>query len=125
MYSLIIFSEVTKKFDGQGWASNGPNLVTRVIKRSCDNRLNLKNTSVQRCGNFSILPRSKCYAIHYTNWAEFFEADKFQSVKAQIAESYFVHWWNQMSKNRKFEKGSKTALDYLFKRFCPLVYKTM
>ncbi|KAG5674653.1 hypothetical protein PVAND_004607 [Polypedilum vanderplanki] len=114
--------DLIANFDGNVWGKNGPELLTRVIKKMCN--ISYFN-STQKCKNFTILETEKCYGIGWEEWVKFFEPHKLDSVRRHTKNSYYVHLWNKFSKTRKLEKNSTAGLNEILRKFCPRVYKSL
>lgn len=114
--------DLARNFDGSIWGMNGPELLTRVIKKMC----NISYfRSTQKCKNFTILETEKCYGVGWGEWEKFFEPHSLDYVRKRTEGSYFVHLWNKFSKTRKLEKTSDAALNEIVRKFCPRIYESL
>lgn len=117
-------SDFIANYNGSVWGWNGPNLVTRVLRRICNEDLQTGADEIHReiqCKNFTIFPPQKCYEIHFTELAYFFRTKLSKVAMERISKSYFVHTWNSMSKEIKLQKSSTAAYIKLAEQFCPSV----
>jgi hypothetical protein len=109
---------------------SGPFLLTKVLKDFC-NDIKRVDGIENKCGNFTILPISKCFPINYGGWRKVFEDNEKDFVLKTLNETgaYFLHVWNKMQDFDKttFELSfdSDSAYIYLAKKHCPKVYQTV
>lgn len=108
-------------FSGEKWGNNGPGVITRVLNRICETNNTLLMTE-ERCHGFNVLPQSKCYAVPYKQWADFFNRTLTKDVLEAVRESVIVHFWNKFSIKRMVKVGDDSAYDKLAKEYCPRVY---
>lgn len=113
------FRDFIANFDGTKWGQNGPEVITRVLKKLCK----FATLSV-KCKNFNILPLEDCYAIGFDEWKMFFNESFTNEVKSRTRDSHFIHLWNKFSSNYKVKLNSKVAFLDLAAKFCPKVFKT-
>ncbi|CAG0922852.1 unnamed protein product [Notodromas monacha] len=115
-------NELSAKFNPYKWGSNGPYLLTRVIRTFCNfNATNLLKPGY--CKGIRILDISAFYPVLPTTWQLLFSHD--QNISASILkeaeQSYTMHYWNNMSKDTPIEVGTPQALGVLAAKHCPLV----
>jgi lactosylceramide 4-alpha-galactosyltransferase len=122
MLLRLFCRDLIENFDGEIWGKNGPELLTRVLKKMC----NIASfNSTQKCKNFTILATEKCYGVSWEEWQKFFEPHSLDYVRRHTKDSFFVHLWNKFSKARKLEKTSTAALNEIVRQFCPRVYESL
>lgn len=96
--------EFAETFDGNKWGHNGPYLVSRVVKR-VENRPGY---------NFTILPPTAFYPVHWNNIGGLFKMPENRAVSRWVDSkllqlsggTYGVHLWNKQSSGLKIEEGS-------------------
>lgn len=111
-------------FSGVKWGNNGPGVITRVLETICATS-NTTLMTPKRCHGFNVLPPSKCYAVPFRKWEEFFDTKDSKHVLEKLRESLIVHFWNKFSIQRKVRVGDGSAYDVLAKQFCPRVYSVV
>lgn len=101
-------------------------MITKSIQAFCPNITIVEENETQ-CGNFIILPSSKCYPIYYKKWKQIFQKGHKYYVLGTIEESksYCFHVWNA---ERKFdEDDEKLKPDSIYmelaKKYCPKVHE--
>lgn len=110
--------EFAETYDPHGWATNGPQLITRVLKKLC-NVTDLKKIPVER---FKIFPREVFWAVSYRNATDFFDPKKIKGLDNQTKNSYVIHVFNHITKDTKSKIGSKSLYDVMSKEHCPVTY---
>lgn len=102
-------------------------MLTKALKYFCNDTTFNVNEKI-KCGNFTILNRDKCYAIHYSQSNVFYEPKQKNYVLDLFnkTDPYFIHLWSKMEdglkSKRKNLKG--TAYEYLSSNYCPKISKT-
>lgn len=119
--SYVIFRDFIENFDGTKWGYNGPEVITRVLRKHCNFE---SPTATRKCKEFNILPKEECYAIGFDEWQIFFNESSRNEVKLRTKDSHFIHLWNKFSSNYKIKTDSNAAFIDLARKFCPKVYKT-
>lgn len=108
-------------FSGTAWGNNGPGVITRVLEKICSTS-NTTRMTRDRCHGFDVLPPSKCYAVPFRKWEQFFDVQATGKVLEMVKESVIVHFWNKFSIKRRVRVGDGSAYDLLAKEYCPLIY---
>lgn len=117
--SFTLLSDLIEHFDGASWAMNGPDVMTRVLKKLCK----VESSQItEKCENFNLLPREKCYAIGWKEWKKFFKDESAEEVKRRTQNSSYIHLWNKYSSNYRLKIDSGAAFVKLAEAFCPRVY---
>jgi Alpha 1,4-glycosyltransferase conserved region len=109
-------------FDGSSWPSNGPDAVTRVLKKIC--RTSGTNIT-DDCEHFNLLPISQCYAIAWEEAKKLFTADYAEEVEMRTRDSHFVHLWNKVSWSYRVRVESESAIISLAQSYCPRVLSSL
>lgn len=78
--------------------------------------------TAQQCQGFNVLPESKCYAIGYPSWNQFFNPQDSEYVLKMLNDCLIAHVWNKFSITRNVTVGDGCAYDVLAKNYCPKVY---
>ena len=106
-------------YRGGIWGHHGPAVVTRIFK---DKYCREDTDEVARCDrNVTVLPHSAAYAIPYTDWRAFFDADETSLVLERLTDSFAAHYWNAML--RRQDDGVRVSADHALFRLaevhCP------
>jgi hypothetical protein len=124
------FRTLARDYNPQSWTGNGPEMLTSTIRSFCDNKDILQN-NYTTCDNFTAIPCTKCYPLHFRNWEYFYE-EKYRDDVLDILTkegSYFVHVWNKMHSwagdKYKLAFNANTAYVQLAKVYCPKSYETI
>lgn len=117
--------ELANNFNGSVWNSNGPALLTRVIRRWCHlNESELLDT-FKECSPLKILPANSFLPVHWHHQTYYFKPFRLKWVLAALKDSYAAHIYSHMNSKKKVLKGSRVAYDVLARQHCPRVYETM
>lgn len=102
-------------FDGDVWSSNGPDVLSRVMK-------NFFGSDTLKYYDIQLLPHESCYAIGWSEWKKFFREDDIDEVMNTTLNSFFIHLWNNLSSNHRVKHDSKSAFMLLAGQYCPTVF---
>lgn len=119
--SEIFIKSLIENFDGREFVTNGPVLLTSVLRKLCQVIDLTKMTDLKDCQGFHVLKREFCYPIIADEWKLLWDENKVEDVMDQVKNSLVVHFWNSRSKHKKLKKSSKAAYISLAKQFCPKV----
>ncbi|XP_017848289.1 lactosylceramide 4-alpha-galactosyltransferase-like [Drosophila busckii] len=115
--------DLEQNFNGQGWGTNGPGVITRVSQNVCDTfELTEMLNNRERCRGFQIYEPSVFYPVASPLWLDYFEPAKLSLTLERTAAAYTAHMWNTFSKNKLMAIGSGSAYDKLAQQHCPKVY---
>ena len=115
--------EMSAKFDGGDWGSNGPMLVSRVLMRMCGVS-SVEDFNPERCLGVIALPTVNFYPVPWRSWRRLFDPKMTEEVLKEVEESYCVHIWGRHSKSAPFPKaGIENAYATLAARHCPVTYR--
>lgn len=120
----MLMKEFAETYDPMGFASNGPGLVTRIVKQLCGIENMARIMLRKSCEGFSFLKPEQCYAVGYGEWPNFMtnnDSVVVNYVMNQVKESLAVHFWNRLSKNTILETHSSAPYIQLARQFCPRV----
>ncbi|XP_072331050.1 lactosylceramide 4-alpha-galactosyltransferase-like [Scyliorhinus torazame] len=118
--------DYVRNYDGGTWGSQGPALVSRVLKRWCQSN-ELGPFFNLECKGISYLPPKHFYPISYTNWESYFQHWRKSDIKSFFAETKGVHVWNykNVGQQKQVTSGSGTLIEYFFSKYCPTTYKSL
>ncbi|XP_048405265.1 lactosylceramide 4-alpha-galactosyltransferase-like [Stegostoma tigrinum] len=114
--------DFAEHFNAWIWGHQGPQLVTRVLKKWCQKRSVAK---IQQCKGVSVLPPEAFYPIPWQDWKKYFKVMSRSEAQRLLKNSYAVHIWNKMSHGTSFSRGSKVMIDQLCSVYCPISYQVM
>ncbi|XP_037681078.1 alpha-1,4-N-acetylglucosaminyltransferase [Choloepus didactylus] len=104
------------------WGNQGPGLMTRVLKVWCKLR-DFQEVSDLRCQNLSFLHPQRFYPISYPEWRRYY---KVWDTEPSFNNSYALHLWNYMNRERKaVVRGSNTLVENLYRKHCPRTYSDL
>lgn len=118
-----MMKELVDEFDGDEFVTNGPEMITNVLKKLCNAKSVKEIMKRQHCEDFHILETELCYEVPYAEAEKFFHSQYTKEVMNRTKESLTVHFWNYISKTIILKKKSSAAYILKAKEFCPRVYK--
>lgn len=110
-------------FDGVAWANNGPDLLTRILKKQCQTTV-IAEMSSEKCNGFRVLPVSSCYKVNYNNYTMLFNETLTNEILESLQSSIITHIWNKLNESTRLLVSSSAAYIQLAKRHCPKVFAT-
>lgn len=121
LFCYFICSEFATNYTNNKWAFNGPELITRVMRKRC-NVYDLLKMTREQCDGFHAFPQDRFYALCGYQWREYFEKNYLYSTLNRTKDAYGVHFWNNLSKNQPFYMRGGDAYDKFAKENCPKMY---
>ncbi|XP_028141312.2 lactosylceramide 4-alpha-galactosyltransferase [Diabrotica virgifera virgifera] len=112
--------DLRQSFDGNAWATNGPGVITRVLKKHC-NVTQASDWVDKKCVGVTIYPASTFFAIPYQSNELFFDKNFLPLVKDQTKDSYIFHAWNKLSEGHKISVKTDVPYLYFARRYCTKV----
>jgi hypothetical protein len=131
--------EFANNYNADGWATNGPILITKMIKKFCNFKedfpifyrkliLNINNErsqlDINRC-NITIFPENYFYPINWASDWILFEKNKTDQLRSFIKETYSLHYFGKVSSSKKIDLFGNSILDSEARKKCPVTYKQM
>ncbi|XP_025026115.1 alpha-1,4-N-acetylglucosaminyltransferase isoform X2 [Python bivittatus] len=115
--------DFVQNYNGDIWGNQGPDLVTRILKKLC-NLTDFEKVEDHICSNISFLHPQRFYPIPYEAWTKYYEV---WTSKPEFNHSYAVHLWNFMNQKEKknVTVGSNTLVENLFRTYCPSTYRSL
>ncbi|CAG9830875.1 unnamed protein product [Diabrotica balteata] len=107
-------------FDGNAWATNGPGVITRVLKKHC-NVTQPTDWLDRKCEGVTIYPASTFFAIPYQSNEYFFDKNSLSLVKNETKDSYIFHAWNKLTVGRKISVKTNVPYLYFARKYCTKV----
>lgn len=117
--------ELEQHFNGRKWNSNGPALLTNVLRKMCGLNKTEPVESFESCSPMKILSKNLFLPIDWKWNSILFNSKKVNQVLKAANESYSVHIYNHLNYKRKIKKGSNVPYEVLAKQYCPRVYEAM
>ncbi|XP_074067691.1 alpha-1,4-N-acetylglucosaminyltransferase [Macrotis lagotis] len=109
-------------YNGNIWGNQGPELMTRMLRLSC-NLTDFQKIKDLKCPNLSFLHPQRFYPISYKEWTRYYEV---WDVEPSFNDSYALHLWNYMNQDKKAViSGSNTLAENLYQKYCPITYKNL
>lgn len=115
-------------FQGDQWGSNGPDLVTRVVRQACaaENAAMAEElSSLVACQRFRVYGSETFYAIPYVDWERLFNGTETERVLKAVNGSMAVHMHNKMSADQMVKLGEGSTYERMALEFCPAVMATV
>jgi lactosylceramide 4-alpha-galactosyltransferase len=124
--SEIFIDNLVKNFNGTVWGSNGPLLISRVLRDLCKTNETSKMIEKKSCEGFHVLPNFLCYPFSGYGWGNLFNESLADTSMKKINEkdSMVVHFWNKLTKHVSLSVNSNCTYVKLAKQFCPKVIET-
>ncbi len=131
--------EFANNYNAVGWASNGPELIKKMIKKFCnlkedfpfffrklilDNNKERNQLDIERC-NITIFPENYFYPINWASAGILFKKNKTDQLKSFIKETYSLHHYGKVSSFNKIDLYGNSILYSEARKKCPVTYKQM
>lgn len=123
--SSLFMEALVKNFDGENFASNGPVMITDVLKGLCAVENVTQMVMKSDCNGFHVLPSDNCYSVPYNWWEDLMTEDNADQVMSRINDSIVVHFWNNLSHGKLVSVTSQAPYAQLARKFCPKVIKNV
>lgn len=114
----VSLEDLSDKYKGDSWTGNGPDITTTLAKRLC-NTGDVSKMAGQTCKDFQIYPSNTFYPISWQDWESYFNPDKMDHVMEKIKDSYVVHVWNKLSKDKRVHLYEESPYLKLAREYCP------
>lgn len=108
-------------FSIENWASNGPVLVTNVMKEFCNVTKTL-SLNTEKCRGIKILKRETFLPIEYKNHLDYFTPAKAKKTMWVLKNSYTAHIFNHLNHELKLKTNSQAAYVQLAEKYCPRTF---
>lgn len=118
---MNFITEFVRNYDGLNFVSNGPVLLTRVLKRICKNDNMDEIVANKSCQGFHVLNETACYKVRYSDWPKLMDEKHGDEIVKFVNESLVIHLWNHSTRDVKLKMTSNSAYIKLARRFCPRV----
>lgn len=129
------------------WGANGPDALTRSLKKICNVNEVIK-MKPEICWGFNVLPKRVLYPIYWQEWNWLFDPNLLNETLRITKDAVAVHFWNKLSSSTPILKNFKnktmievyteimtknshisnpfgeTAYGVIAKKHCPLVYSS-
>lgn len=120
----LFIEKFEKHFSAKYFVSNGPVLVTRVIKKLCKTDNLDEIIRMKTCKGFNILNTNQCYEVQYSQWRQFMNQKYNKEIMSRVNDSLVVHFWNHESKKIILDSDSDAPYIKLAHQFCPNVIES-
>nr|XP_014339662.1 PREDICTED: lactosylceramide 4-alpha-galactosyltransferase-like [Latimeria chalumnae]XP_014339663.1 PREDICTED: lactosylceramide 4-alpha-galactosyltransferase-like [Latimeria chalumnae] len=117
----LCLQNFVEKYHGAVWGHQGPNLLTRVLKKWCGIK------RLRSCNGVTVMKKRVFYPITFRFWKKYFSTNSSSIFKKLQKYSYTAHIWNKMStgSGTPLKIGSNVLLEQLFSNYCPSTYEFM
>ncbi|XP_062552069.1 lactosylceramide 4-alpha-galactosyltransferase-like [Armigeres subalbatus] len=123
MVAEALLTDLAENFNGLVWAANGPELVTRVMRKFC-NVTDVWDMTRETCGGqMSVLEPETFFQITYPHHTWYFEEQHTEEAMEKVAGRILTHLWNKLTSGIQLRKDSPVAYIKLAKAYCPFVIK--
>lgn len=93
--------------------------MTKVVRANCEFEESVIDKPF-KCGNLTIFPKIKAYELGFEyERMDIFNETLTNKTLARLKDSYFVHLWNNLTKNVKVFTNITSAYITLAKELCP------
>ncbi|XP_067897463.1 alpha-1,4-N-acetylglucosaminyltransferase-like [Heterodontus francisci] len=125
-FLLDCMEDFVANYIGHVWGYQGPQLITRVLKRWCKSN-NPADFTGKGCDGISLWVTRRFYPILYSSWESYYVPWKKENIESFFSGTYGAHVWNYMnsSMKRKIIAGSRSLLEYFFQLYCPTTYRNL
>ncbi|XP_028138147.2 lactosylceramide 4-alpha-galactosyltransferase [Diabrotica virgifera virgifera] len=113
-------NRLKNKFNGQVWGSNGPVIVSSVMKESCNVTI-ASEMLTKNCTGLTMYPMETFYPIPYSLWRKYFREEDFNEVINKTKNTYVLHTWNKLSEGERIPLNKNPAYLHFAKLRCPKV----
>lgn len=112
------------EFNANSWASNGPSLVTRVMKRICKAK-NTPQMNTESSNGIRILSKPAFLPVDYSNHKWYFNPAIGEKVVRKMKKAYTAHIFNHKNSKIQLRASERSAYVLLAEQYCPNVYKNL
>ncbi|XP_066983360.1 lactosylceramide 4-alpha-galactosyltransferase-like [Macrobrachium rosenbergii] len=120
----MLMEYLKENFKGNVWGHNGPEAITRVMKKLCKGASFSKIASNEEgCQNMSLLTARHFYPVPFQQHKTFMLEREETDLEKLFKDSYVLHFWNKLTKKDPITVGSKSILETAAKKFCPVTYR--
>ena len=118
---ICISRDLLKNFDAWDFTSNGPNIITRVMKDICSTEDRTLWTRRQ-CNGATVQPKEKVVPLEWADYMLYFEPKDLSKTLDIVKNSTAIHLWSDRSRNIWNKVGFHNAYQVLAEKHCPSVY---
>ncbi|XP_038671661.1 alpha-1,4-N-acetylglucosaminyltransferase-like isoform X3 [Scyliorhinus canicula] len=126
-FVLECMKDFVANYIGHIWGQQGPQLITRVLRRWCKFN-DTDKLAVEECNGITVCNKRRFAPIPYQNWTRYFDSWKKEDIESVFSGTYGAHVWNYMNTNsgmtRKVIAGSGSLIEHFFQMYCPTTYRS-
>lgn len=117
---------LARKFNGKGWGSNGPKLITKVMGDICMTKMAM-NMNKNRCQGMSFLLNKQLIPVRHFDHKLYFDPNNTMSVLKRIRryQAFTAHLFHHKTKDIELTKDSICAYTELAKKHCPKTFSAV
>lgn len=121
-YARQCVMDLRHNFDGNDWGTNGPGVITRLMRGLCDTEKAIEMIG-KDCNGFKAVAPKYFYPVRWQNWSMYFDEVYTETVRELTKESYVIHVWNQHSQTVRLDKNANVPYANFARKYCPKVYQ--
>ncbi|KAM8715969.1 hypothetical protein ACLKA7_002930 [Drosophila subpalustris] len=118
----LLLLDYQKNYNGKVYVSNGPSLITRVIRNYCKATTKELLDDPKRCQGFKVFNPNAFFPLEWPQWRHFIEPKFLNDTLARTKDSYLIHLWNKASFQTLFKVGSNNVYGKYAELHCPKTY---
>ncbi|XP_034099867.2 lactosylceramide 4-alpha-galactosyltransferase-like isoform X1 [Drosophila albomicans] len=121
--SELFLDYYQKHYSADVYVSNGPTLVSRVVKGFC-NHTSMKQMQEdpKNCRGFKVFNETAFYPLQWPQWQHFILPEFKKDTLEKTKDSYLIHFWNKSSYQKLFKVGTDNAYGSYASANCPKTY---
>lgn len=114
--------DLKSNFDPEHFIANGPQVITRNMKKYCG-LSKVEDMTKEMCGGISVLSAELFYPVPYTTCKYYFKGNTTEEdVMVKFKDCIGAHVWNKWSSKYKIFINSNQPYGLLAQRYCPRSY---
>ncbi|XP_072386653.1 lactosylceramide 4-alpha-galactosyltransferase-like [Diabrotica undecimpunctata] len=113
-------NKLKNDFSGVYWGRNGPDIISSVMKESCNVTI-ASEMLKKNCTGLKLYPIETFYPISYPQWQKYFKEEYLKEVINSTKNTYVLHTWNKLSEKWQIPINTNPAYLHFAKLHCPKV----
>lgn len=119
-----MLDELPVIWDPTGWTTQGPEMITQVLKELCNTPWTISMTR-ENCHGFKVLPPANVNPLSFYQRDYFFNEADLEEGKNLIQNATAVHLWSSYTRKRLVSKNRNVLLNFIAKSACPNIYSAV
>lgn len=121
----IILKHFMENFKGDSLKHNGDHQISSVLKESICKINDTEKMTPEQCAGLDIYPSRSHYPIEKADAHYLFEEKYIGEAMEMTHFTLTVRFWDEVTRNKKYEVGSVTAFGIHAYSNCPRIYKAV